>query len=167
MTLSPPAPLAPEHDVSAFDCGVLALDDWLKTRAHRNENRFSRTYVVCEGTSVVAFYSVAAGAVDRADVPGRLRRNAPDAIPVSVLGRLAVTRSCHGRGLGAALLADALRRIALAAGAIGIAAVLVQAKDENARSFYLACADFIEYPIDSRILFLPVETVLAASSADA
>lgn len=167
MALSPAFPLAQEHDLSAFDCGMPALDDWLKQRARRNESRFSRTYVVCEGASVVGFYSVAAGAVDRAHAPGKLRRNAPDAIPVSVLGRLAVTRTWRGRGLGAALLSDALRRIAFAAEAIGIAAVLVQAKDENARSFYLACAAFLEYPADSRILFLAVATVLAAAGADA
>lgn len=167
MVLSSPVPLAPEHDLSAFDCGMPALDDWLKQRARRNESRFSRTYVVCDGASVVGFYSVAAGAVDRAHAPGKLRRTAPDAIPVSVLARLAVTRAWHGRGLGAALLADALRRIAFAAEAIGIAAVLVQAKDENARRFYLACADFLEYPADSRILFLSVATVLAAADAEA
>ena len=65
-------------------------------------------------------------------MPGKLRRNAPDVVPVSVIGRLAVDRAFAGRGLGADLLADALRRIALGAQTIGIAAVLVQAKEERA-----------------------------------
>lgn len=56
------------------------------------------------------------------------------------------------------MLVDALRRIAAVSRSIGIAAALVQAKDENARRFYMACAEFIEYPEDSRTLFLPVET---------
>ena len=79
---------------------------------------------------------------------------------------LAVDRAFAGRGLGADLLADALRRVALAARSVGIAAVLVQAKHETARRFYLRCADFIEFPADSRILFLPVETIAAALQDD-
>lgn len=160
--LTPPAPLTAAHDVSGFDCGQPALDDWLKHRALKNDGRFSRTYVVCDGARVVAYYCIAAGAVERMAAPGRVRRNAPDAIPVSIIGRLAVDRGHAGRGLGADLLSDALRRIAAASHSIGVAAVLVQAKDEAARRFYLRCAEFIEYPADSHTLFLPIETVVAA-----
>ncbi|HST37383.1 MAG TPA: GNAT family N-acetyltransferase [Allosphingosinicella sp.] len=160
--LSPPEPISPDHDLSAFDCGEPALDDWLRQRALKNESRFSRTWVVCEGRAVIAYYCLAAGAVERAAAPGKLRRNAPDSIPVSILGRLAVTRSHARRGLGADLLADALHRIAAASTSIGLAAVLVQAKDERARRFYLSSAEFIEFPEDSRTLFLPIETVVAA-----
>lgn len=160
--LSPPEPLKADHNLSAFACGEPALDDWLRQRALKNESRYSRTWVVCEGRTVVAYYCLSAGAVERAAAPGKLRRNAPDAIPVSILGRLAVTRTHAGRGLGADLLADALRRIAAASTSIGLAAVLVQAKDERARCFYLSCAEFIEFPEDSRTLFLPIETVVAA-----
>lgn len=160
--LSAPAPLTAAHDLSTFDCGEPALDDWLRRRALNNESRFSRTYVVCAGKSVVGHVCISAGAVERAAAPGRMRRNAPDAIPVSVIGRLAVDRAHKGRGLGADMLSDALRRIALASQSIGIGAVLVHAKDENAKRFYLRCAEFIEYPQESRTLFLPIETVMAA-----
>jgi GNAT superfamily N-acetyltransferase len=160
--LSAPVPLTPEHDLSGFDCGEPALNDWLRHRALKNESRFSRTYVVCENTRVVAYFSISAGAVARAAAPGKVRRNAPDTIPVSVIGRLAVSRDHAGKGLGADILADALRRIALASQSIGIGAVLVQAKDEAAKRFYMRCAEFIEYPNDSRTLFLPIETVVAA-----
>lgn len=160
--LSAPQPLTADHDVSCFDCGEPVLDAWLKTRALRNESRFSRTYVVCAENRVVGYYCISAGAVERAAAPGKLRRNAPDAIPVSVIGRLAVDRAHAARGLGADLLADALRRIALASQSIGIGAVLVHAKDDAAKRFYLRCAEFIEFPADSRILFLPIETVIAA-----
>jgi GNAT superfamily N-acetyltransferase len=91
-----------------------------------------------------------------------VRRAAPDAIPISVVGRLAVSRDHAGRGLGADLLSDALRRIAVASQSIGIAAVLVHAKNDAAKRFYMSCAEFIEYPADSRTLFLPIETVIAA-----
>jgi GNAT superfamily N-acetyltransferase len=160
--LSAPVPLTANHDLTDFDCGVPVLNAWLKQRALKNESRFSRTYVVCDGDKVVAYVCLSAGAVERAAAPGKLRRNAPDAVPVSVIGRLAVSRAHAGRGLGADILADALRRIAVASQSIGIGAVLVQAKDDDARRFYLACAEFIEYPADSRTLFLPIETVVAA-----
>jgi GNAT superfamily N-acetyltransferase len=160
--LSPPEPITAAHDLSAFDCGEPALNDWLRQRALRNENRFSRTYVVCEDGHVVAYYCLSAGAVERTAAPGRLRRNAPDSVPVSIIGRLAVSRSHAGRGIGTDLLADALRRIALAAASIGIGAVPIQAKDEGARRFYLSKAEFIEFPEGSRTLFLPIETVVAA-----
>ncbi len=162
--LSAPVPLTAEHDLSAFDCGEPALNDWLLHRALQNESRFSRTYVVCEDNRVVAYFCVSAGAVERAAAPGRLRRNAPDAIPVSVIGRLGVSRSHAGKGLGADILSDALRRIAVASRSIGIGAVLVHAKDDAAKRFYMKRAEFIEYPKDSRILFLPIETVVAAFS---
>lgn len=162
MALAAPVPLEAGHDLADFDCGEPALNDWLKQRALKNESRFSRTYVVCDGNRVAAYFCISAGSVERRAAPGRVRRNAPDAIPVSVIGRLAVSKAYAGRGLGADILADALRRIAAASQSIGIAAVLVQAKDEDAKRFYLSCAEFLEYPEDSRTLFLPIETVVAA-----
>lgn len=162
--LSAPVPLTADHRLSDFDCGEPALNDWLKLRALNNESRFSRTYVVCDGNRVVAYFCISAGAVERAAAPGKVRRNAPATIPVSLIGRLAVSLAYSGRGLGADMLSDALRRIAAASRSIGIRAVLVQAKDERAKRFYLACAEFIEYPADSRTLFLPIETVIAAFS---
>jgi len=162
--LSAPVALTSDHDLSEFDCGEPSLNDWLRQRALKNESRFSRTYVVCEGNRVVAYFCISAGAVERAAAPGKIRRNAPDTIPVSVIGRLAVDRGHAGKGLGADILSDALRRIAIASQSIGIGAVLVHAKDNAAKRFYLGCAEFIEYPEDSRSLFLPIETVIAAFS---
>jgi GNAT superfamily N-acetyltransferase len=160
--LSAPIPLTADHDLSDFDCGVPVLNEWLRQRALKNESRFSRTYVVCDGSRVAAYYCISAGAVDRTAAPGKLRRNAPDSIPISVIGRLAVSKAYAGKGLGGDLLADALRRIALASRTIGIGAVLVQAKDDDAKRFYLSRAEFLAYPEDGRTLFLPIETVVAA-----
>jgi GNAT superfamily N-acetyltransferase len=162
--LSAPVPLTAEHDLAAFDCGEPALNEWLRHRALKNESRFSRTYVVREDRRVVAYFCISAGAVERAAAPAKVRRNAPDTIPVSVIGRLAVSRDHAGKGLGADMLSDALRRIAVASQSIGIGAVLVHAKDDAAKRFYMKCAEFIEYPTDSRTLFLPIETVVAAFS---
>jgi GNAT superfamily N-acetyltransferase len=161
LRISAPVPLTTDHDLSAFDCGEPALNDWLTRRALHNEGRFSRTYVVCEGKRVVGYVCISAGSVEREAAPGKVRRNAPDVIPVSVIGRLAVSRDHAGKGLGADLLSDALRRIAVASKTLGIGAVLVHAKDDAARRFYTHYAEFIEYPADSRTLFLPIETVVA------
>jgi len=160
--LSGPEPLADAHDLSSFDCGEPALNEWLRHRARKNESRFSRTYVVCDEARVVAYFCISAGAVERYASPPKLRHNAPDMIPVSIIGRLAVDRAYVGMGVGADLLADALRRIAHASQSIGIGAVLVQAKSESAKRFYLSCAKFLEYPEDSRTLFLPIEAVIAS-----
>lgn len=162
--LSAPVPLTADHDLSQFDCGQPALNAWLRQRGVKNESRFSRTYVVCQGNQVIAYVCISAGAVERQAAPGKVRRNAPDAIPISIIGRLAVDRTFAGQGLGADLLADALRRIAIASRDIGMAAVTVQAKDDAAKHFYLRCAEFIEYPEDSRTLFLPIETIVAGLS---
>ena len=164
INLSAPEPLSVVHDLAAFDCGEQALNDWLRQRALKNESRFSRTYVVCAGNCVVAYFCISAGAVERASVPGKLRRNAPETVPVSVIGRLAVDRAYSGMGLGASILSDALRRIAIASQSIGIGAVLVHAKDDDAREFYMKCAEFTEHPAGSRVLYLPIETLVAAFS---
>ena len=129
--LRPPERLDPAHEIADFDSGSPALDDWLRRRAQYNETAgASRTYVVCQGTRVVAFYSLANGAVVHAGVPGRIRRNMPDPIPIMVLGRLAVDRRLQRRGLGRALLRDAILRTLQAAEIAGIRAILVHAQDE-------------------------------------
>lgn len=159
--LSTPVPLRSDHDLTTFDCGEPALNEWLRKRALNNESRFSRTYVLCAGNRVVGFYSIAAGAVERAAAPGKFRRNAPDYVPVIIIGRLAVDLGHRGQGLGVDLLVDALRRISHASGNIGVRAVLVHAKDDAAKWFCMRYAEFIEYPGDSRTLFLPIETIAA------
>src|SRR5271165_2326904 len=107
--LSAPEKLRPDHDLSEFECGEPALDDWLRRRALQNERSgASRTYVVCAGPRVVGYYALAVGAVAHAGAPGRIRRNMPDPVPVMIIGRLAVDQEFHGHGLGRGLLRDAV-----------------------------------------------------------
>lgn len=136
MKLSAPEPLTAAHDVSAFDCGVLPLNDWLKRRALANQAAgASRSYVACQARTVVGYYALTAGSVARAETTGRLRRM-PDLIPVMVLGRLAIDASAQGQGLGAALLSDSILRVLQAANIVGIRGILVDAIDDTARAFY-------------------------------
>ena len=137
------APSAPEHlttahDLSGFDSGVAALDDWLRRRALDNEKAHaSRTYVITAEGRVVGYYALAAGAVTLAEAPGRVRRNMPAPIPVMVLGRLAVDREYRGLGLGQGLLRDAILRTLQAAEIAGMRALLVHAISDEAKAFYL------------------------------
>ena len=88
MTLTPPLPLHADHDLSLFDSGRPVLDDWLRRRAVKNESAgASRTYVVCEDALLVGYYCFATGSVEGRQTPGKVRRNMPDPIPVTVLAR--------------------------------------------------------------------------------
>ena len=99
--LKAPEKLTADHQLEDFQCGIPSLDDWLKRRAWRNEQEgASRTYVLCAGNRVVGYYCLAAGSVMAAHVPGKVRRNMPDPIPVMILGRLAIHQDWKGQGLG-------------------------------------------------------------------
>jgi len=137
--LLPPELLAEAHDLDEFNCGEASLDDWLRRRARANQaSGASRTYVVCEGRRVVAYYALASGVVTVESAPGRFRRNMPNPIPVAVLARLAVDKDWKGQGIGRALFRDAAHRVAQAADVIGIRGIVVHAISEEAKSFYLA-----------------------------
>jgi len=135
--LKAPESLSPDHELDAFDCGVAALDDWLKRRSRRNEAEgASRTFVVCSGRRVVGYFSLAAASILHSTATGRVRRNMPDPIPALLLGRLAVDRAWHGKGLGADLLRDAVLRAIAAAETVGVRAILVHAISDEAKAFY-------------------------------
>jgi GNAT superfamily N-acetyltransferase len=162
--VSAPEHLTSEHDVSAFDCGVPELNDWLRRRALQNEaSRASRTFVVTGGGRVVGYYALATGAVSHAAATGRVRRNMPEPIPVMVLGRLAVDREYQGTGLGPALLKDALLRTLRAAEVAGIRAVLLHAISEEAKRFYLHHG-FAKSPVDPMTLMVSLADVEKALS---
>ncbi len=135
--LSEPVLLATRHQLGDFSCGVASLDDWLKRRARPNQvSGASRTYVVTEGGAVVGYYCLASGALALNEAPPAMRRNMPDPLPIAVLGRLAVDRSYQGRGLGVALLQDAVLRTLQAGDILGIRGLLVHALSAEAQAFY-------------------------------
>lgn len=161
MKLSAPKPLSSKHDTSAFDCGVDSLNDWLKLRALKNQvSGASRTFVVCQGQQVVAYYALASSAVAVESATGRVRRNMPNPIPVVVLGRLAIDQSQQGKGFGRALVRDACIRILAAADAIGIRAVLVHALSADAKAFYEQVG-FEPSPLDPMTLMATLADIQA------
>lgn len=157
-----PEPLSSTHELEDFDSGNTELDDWLKRRALKNEQgAASRTYVVCIGQRVIAYYCLAAGAVANIEAPGRVRRNMPDPISVIVIGRQAVDRSYQGKAFGRALVRDAILRTLQASEIMGIRAILVHALSEQAKQFYEKCG-FTACKIEPMTLMLTVADALAA-----
>ncbi|MGA9568155.1 MAG: GNAT family N-acetyltransferase [Candidatus Korobacteraceae bacterium] len=138
-TLSPVELLTRSHTVEEFDCGMHeSLNEWLKRYAMLNQlSDAARTYVVHRANKVVGYYSLAPGSVAKREAPERIAKglgNYP--IGVILLARLAIDKTEKGRGLGKALLKDALLRSANAADTISARAVLVHAIDGDAKAFY-------------------------------
>jgi len=160
--LSGPEPLAAAHDVKDFDCGKHALTEWLRRFALQSHQAGgARVYVVHRAGRVVGYYALAAGSVEPEEAPERVKKGlARHPIPVILLARLAVDVSEQRQGLGAALLKDAMRRTASAAAEIGARAVLVHAKDDEARAFYQHF-DFEPSPTDPLHLFLLMKDLRA------
>lgn len=153
---STPRRLTAQDEVDEFSCGQPDLDDWLKRFALVNQRaNMTTVWVTCSAGKVVGYYALATGGVERAQAPDRVTRGVPaHPIPVVLLARLAVDSSAQGRGLGRMLLRDALIRVANAADEVGIRALLIHAKDESAREFYMSCAEFEPSPTDPLHLFL-------------
>lgn len=148
--------LSAAHDVAHFDCGKEALNRFLRRFALINQlSNSAQTYVACREANVVAgYYSLAVSAVEHARAPARVSKGlARQPIPVMLLARLAVDKSLQGVGLGRALLKDALLRTAQAADIAGIRALLVHAKDDEARA-WSERFDFEPSPTDPLHSFL-------------
>lgn len=141
--------------VEGFDCGQPALNQFLQRYALVNQKASSaQTYVCCQTGEVVGFYSLAVGSVEPEMTPPRVSKGlARHPVPVMILARLAVDLCHQGQGLGKALLKDALLRTAHAADIAGIRCLLVHAKDDAARHWYLSW-EFEPSPTDPYHLFL-------------
>lgn len=130
--------LGAEHELSHFDCGSEPLNRFLTAYAITNQKSgSSQTYVALIGSAVVGYYSLTVGQVLYDDAPKRLAKGLPrHPVPTILLARLAIHKDFHGQKLGSGLLLDAIRRTLQASDIAGIRALLVHAKDENAKAFY-------------------------------
>lgn len=165
MGLKAPAPFSQAHDTATFDCGQDTLNYWLKHTALKNEkNGASRTFVVCDGKKVIGYYTLAAGSVSHSEVPGKVRRNMPEPIPVMVLGRLAVDKNHQSKGIGKALLQDALLRVIAISRQAGVKAMMLHALTEEAKSFYIR-QGFLESPTNEMTLMIPLKDAIAHLNA--
>ncbi|KAA6463204.1 GNAT family N-acetyltransferase [Acidobacteria bacterium AB60] len=147
--------LGREHLLSAFDCGQPDLNAWLTKCALQNQSASSaQTYLGLVDHTVIGYYSLAVGQVEYADAPERLRKGlARHPVPIMLLARLAVHKDWQGKGVGRALLRDAILRTVQASEIAGIRALVVHAKDDAAKRYYEQF-DFISSPTDPLHLFV-------------
>lgn len=163
-----PRPITAGDDVSTFSCGESSLDNWLNLRAIKNErDGNSRTFISIERESglIAGYYCLSAHSVRREEMPGFLRRNAPDPIPVILIGRLAVDSRFKSEGLGRSLLADALAKGLEAANLVGSRAILVDALNESAVAFYQQYG-FKLVPESTRALYVTMADARATVEAE-
>lgn len=135
--------------IDDFDCGQETLNRWLRKHALQNQGAgAAQTYVGLAGDVVIGYYSLAAGQIEYCDAPERLQKGlARHPVPIMLLARLAVHKDWQKRGVGRALLGDAVRRTLQAADIAGIRAIAVHAKDDRARRYYEQF-DFVASPAD-------------------
>lgn len=154
--------LASEHDRSGFSCGAPALDTYLRQHASKDvRRRTARVFVARAPEHVLAgYYSLGATSFARQSLPETLAKRLPRyPVPAALIGRLAVDRRYQRQGVGSLLLADAIKRVFRASGALAVYAIVVDAKDEHAKAFYEA-QGFIAFADAPMRLYLPLETVL-------
>lgn len=154
-----------DHPVEGFDCGREELNRYLLLYAWQNQQAgAAQTYVAMVGEVIAGYYALAVGQVALEDAPERLKKGlAKYPVPIMLLARLAIDHRWQGRGVGKALLRDAMQRTLQAADLAGIRAFAVHTKDEEARCFY-EHFDFIPSPTDPLHLFVLLKDVRRAIS---
>ncbi|OUL35535.1 GNAT family N-acetyltransferase [Nostoc sp. T09] len=149
------------HNRADFQCGTEALDRYLQEQAGQDLRRYVATPFVLhdvDTNQIAGYYTLAATSIQVEDLPEALRARLPryPLVPATLLGRLAVDERYQGQGLGAFLLIDALRRSLMSE--IAAMAVVVDAKDEQARAFY-EHHGFTLFPNQLRRLYLPMALI--------
>ncbi len=124
-----------------FQCGSEALDDYIRRYASQDERRnVARVFIATPESNpqqLAGFFTLSAGSVSCSSLPAALAKKLPRyPVPVALIGRLAVDQEFQGKGLGAILLADACQKIAQASSVLAVAGIIVDAKDDDAVSFY-------------------------------
>lgn len=154
--------LGARHDRSGFESGVEPLDRYFRTQAGQDaRKRLAASFVLLlEDGSLAGYYTLSSTAVKLPELPETLARKLPryPLVPATLLGRLAIDRRHRGKGYGRFLLADALYRALWSE--IASFAVVVEAKDENAKQFYLR-ESFLPFPDQPRKLFRPMADIEA------
>ena len=160
--LQEPRPLERRDDRSRYQSGNPEIDDWFHRFAWQNHaTGNARVFVATQGSETLGFYALAMGAEERHKLPDALKPGRrPDPCPVLLLARLAVDQRAQGRGIGAALLTDALLRTYRLSNDVGFAALLVYCAHDRAREFYLnQSSNFVPCPGAENHLVLPLRAL--------
>ena len=153
------------HDREGFDCGVPALNEYLRRYARQNHDTGgAKTFVAVAPESpaiILGYYTIGPAAIAFAKTPAAVTRKLGRyEVPVFRLGRLAVSRSVQGRGLGGDLLLAAGERALAVAQEVGGVALAIDAKDERAAAWYerFGALPLLDDPLK---LVLPLDTIRA------
>lgn len=160
--LQEPRLLEHKDERARFQSGNAEIDDWFHRFAWQNHRAGNaRVFVTTQEPETLGFYALAMGAVPRSDLPEALKPGRrPDPCPVLILARLAVDQRAQGRGIGAALLKDALLRAYKLSNNVGFAALLVHCANDRAREFYLnQSSNFVPCPGAENHLVLPLRAL--------
>jgi len=160
-TINAPQRLTHDHNVLEFKSKSEALNNWLKEKALKNEGDTARTFVVTVENQVIGYYCLATGSITHLVAVSKAKRNAPDPIPCMLIGRLAVDTKWEGQGIGSGLLKDAIIRILSVSQIAGVRCILVHAKDEEAKRFYLK-RGFQPSPIEPLTLMMTLKDIRAS-----
>ena len=156
MAISSPVTISQTDIVDQFECGEVDLDIWIKHTALKNhQSGSSKVFVIKESKIVIGYYCLAAGAINREEAPRKIARNAPNPLPVILLGRLAVHKNYKGCGIGEDLLGDAIKRTLAIKSEIGLVAIVAHAISQSAKNFYMKYG-FIESSISPMTMILPL-----------
>ena len=160
--LQEPRPLERRDDRSRFQSGNAEIDDWFHRFAWQNHSAGNaRVFVTTQEPDTLGFYALSMGAVQRSKLPDALKPGRrPDPCPILLLARLAVDQRAQGRGIGAALLTDALLRTYRLSNDVGFSALLVYCAHDRAREFYLnQSSNFVPCPGAENHLVLPLRAL--------
>ena len=166
LLAQPIVPLDDSHDRRSFNCGVPPLDRYFHVQAGQDQRRHIAVCFVlpdAERSRVAGYYTLSAFSVAGKSLPDPLQKKLPKygQVPCTLLGRLAVDREYRGLGLGRHLLVDALRRALTQAAQVASWAVIVDAKNDDARRFYERYG-FTAFSKAPQRLFLPMTTIVEA-----
>lgn len=159
MEVKPISDIKPSQ-FSKFDCGVEELNTYLKRFAKKNDKiGIGRTYVLIDNARSLGFYTVSMAQIEFKSLPKPLQEKLPRyPIPAIRIGRLAIDRSAQGQRLGEFLLMDALTRCLRVSEEIALFSVIVEAKNDRSKDFYLKYG-FIPLQDQDLSLFLPISTI--------
>jgi GNAT superfamily N-acetyltransferase len=135
------APIAKRHERAHFDCGDPDLNLYLHRYARQNhESGGAKCFVAVPSDAparILGFYTLSPASIEYGRTPALAKKGLGRyEVPVFRLGRLAVDKTVHGRGLGGALLLRAVDRCIRVAQDVGGVALLIDAKNDRAARWY-------------------------------
>lgn len=163
------------HDRAAFSCGVSQIDNYLKLNAKKGSKAdVVRIWVIIDSENkIVGFYGVNMHAIGVVEMPDAYRKKAGKHgfLPAAFIAMIGVDKTQQGRGIGSALIADALDRIARVSDEIGTCVVVLDVFDDSndemvvRRKTYYEAFGFIPLPDQRLRLFMPIETARKLTSS--